>query len=259
MVIIINKEKEVWDDIWGNTPETITYKDIFYLMDDIKLEYLLDILPSPQENIKVIEVGCGSARLSCFLASLGYNTTCLDYSENALTVAKKNYYLTNNHGKFIVGDVRDMPLENDTYDVVLSTGLLEHFNDPKIVINEMVRILKPGGIFYSDIVPDKFSLFRSHLLFLKKLNLWTDDGLYEIKTNKKDITSMLQSADLREINVFPAGVFLPQLPYGRRFPLLKKLEYNTFNKIKSLIKYCDNTAIAKLLGFYYFVYAKKAK
>ncbi len=112
-------------------PDTITYKDIFYLMDEIKLEYLIDILPSPQENIKIIEVGCGSAKLSCFLASLGYDTTCLDYSENALNVAKKNYQITNNKGKFIVGDVRNLPFENNTYDVVLSTGLLEHFKDPK--------------------------------------------------------------------------------------------------------------------------------
>ncbi|MEN4006859.1 MAG: methyltransferase domain-containing protein [Methanobacteriaceae archaeon] len=88
-MININKEKEIWDDLWENTPDTVTYKDIFYLMDEIKLEYLLDILPAPEENIKIIEVGCGSARLSCFLASLGYDTTCLDYSENALRVAKK--------------------------------------------------------------------------------------------------------------------------------------------------------------------------
>lgn len=255
MVININKEKEIWNGIWGNIPETITHKDIFYLMDEIKLEYLLDILPSPHENIKVIEVGCGSARLSCFLASLGYNTTCMDFSENALKVAKKNYYLTKNQGEFIVGDVQNMPFEDNTYDVVISTGLLEHFKDPQIVINEMTRILKPEGIFYSDIVPDKFSLFRSHLLFLKKLNLWTDDEWYEIELNKKDIITMLQSADLTDINVFPAGVFIPQLPF--KISSLKKLEYKTVYKLKPLIKHVDNTRVAELLGFFYFAQAKK--
>jgi hypothetical protein len=92
---------------------------------------------------------------------------------------------------------------------------------------------------------------------LKRINLWDDDELYEIKTNTKDITSMLQFAHLTDINVFPAGVFMPQLPYGRKIPSLKKLEYKTFNKLKPLVKYWDNTIIAELLGFYYFAYAKK--
>lgn len=251
---------EIWEDIWKKTDNTLNYKDVFYVMDEIKLEYLLPLLPSPKNEIKTIEVGCGSARLSCFLASLGYDTTCLDYSESALMVAKENYRITNNKGKFLLGDAQNIPLKSNTFDVVLSTGLLEHFEEPQIVINEMVRILKPGGIFYSDIVPKKFSLFRAHTDFIKKLSSLIkkeNNDFYEKELNSNDIKKMLYMAKLENINVFPAGVFLPQIPYGKKVPNLKKIEYNFLYRTRSLNKFFDDTVIAELLGFYYFATGKK--
>ncbi len=253
----INDDKYIWDQAWQATSNTVHFKDIFHLIDEIKLEYLLPLLPSNKKDIKIVEVGCGSARLSCFLASCGYNTTCLDYSENALEVARKNYQLTKNKGEFILGDVRDLPFQDDIFDIVLSTGLLEHFKEPNIVVNEMVRILKPGGIFYSDIVPDKFSLFRSQLIILEKLNLRTqNDEPYEKKLNKDDIIEILQSSGLNNINVFAAGIFLPPLPPYWNSSIREK-EYTVLHKLKKLIKGLDDTFLAELLGFYYFAYAKK--
>ena len=256
----MSEDKDKWDDLWKNPEEMLYYTDVFRLMDEIKLEYLLAILPPNKQNTKIVEVGCGPAWLSCALASEGYNTTCLDYSENALNIARKNYEMQGNKGEFIVGDALNMAFEDNSFDVVLSTGLLEHFEDPSVVINEMVRILKPGGIFYSDIVPKKFALFRAHIDFVIGLNNLIkkeEDEIYEKKLNSNDIENILISSKLEDINVIPAGVFLPQIPYGRRIPTLKKIEYNFLSKIKRLFTVWDNTKIAEWCGFYYFCYAKK--
>ena len=43
------------------------------------------------------------------------------------------------------GDVRDLPSDNGTFDLVMSGHVLEHFVDPSIALDEMVRVLKPGG------------------------------------------------------------------------------------------------------------------
>lgn len=258
----LDKDKKVWEKVWDNTEETLNYKDVFYLMDEIKLEYLMELLPTGI-NIKTLEVGCGSARLSCFLASKGYETTCLDYSESALRVAHKNYQITKNKGDFVIGDAKNLPFEDNTFDIVLSTGLLEHFREPQIVINEMARVLKGNGIFYSDIVPKKFSIFRAHILFFKSLNKLIrnnkEETFYEKKLNSNDIMKMLISAGLNDITVFGAGVFLPQIPYGKKVLSLKRLEYGFLKKIKFLITIFDNTIIGEWFGFYYFTYAKKLK
>jgi SAM-dependent methyltransferase len=44
-------------------------------------------------------------------------------------------------------------LPANTYDAVYSVGLLEHFEDPAPVIQESLRILKPGGLMFHVIVP----------------------------------------------------------------------------------------------------------
>jgi SAM-dependent methyltransferase len=41
-----------------------------------------------------------------------------------------------------------MPFENDTFDVVLSTEVLEHILNPDIYLLEVKRVLRPGGIFF---------------------------------------------------------------------------------------------------------------
>jgi len=45
-------------------------------------------------------------------------------------VAKENYRITGNKGEFLLGDAQNIPLKSNTFDVVLSTGLLEHFEEP---------------------------------------------------------------------------------------------------------------------------------
>lgn len=67
------------------------------------------------------------------------NIICLDYSEKALTVAKRNFEVMGNSGSFVKGDVRKLPFDDDSYDVIFSTGLLEHFKKPEIIVNGMVK------------------------------------------------------------------------------------------------------------------------
>lgn len=44
-----------------------------------------------------------------------------------------------------VGDAHDLPFENDSYDYILCTEVLEHLHTPHQAVAEMERVLKPGG------------------------------------------------------------------------------------------------------------------
>lgn len=48
-------------------------------------------------------------------------------------------------GVDFVADVSDLPFEEGSYEIVLSTQVLEHVKDPQKVVQEMARVLKPGG------------------------------------------------------------------------------------------------------------------
>jgi len=258
----------IWDRQWQGKVDTLTEKDILFMLDEIKLEYTLLFIETIQGKVNTLEVGSGSGRLSCFLASKGYETTCLDYSPNALRVAVNNYRLSKNKGIFVMGDAESLPFKNGSFEVVLSTGLLEHFPDPQLVVNEMARVLKPGGCFISDIVPEKlWSLYMSeeHISrIIKSIKPWIkgvrQERIYEGRLSKRDIKRCLQSADLFDINIIAAGVvpppldFLPRIPFGKRI----WCTYNTLSyRLKPFFKRLDNTVLAELFGLYYFAHAKK--
>jgi SAM-dependent methyltransferase len=66
----------------------------------------------------------------------------------------------------IVGDVLNPPFENNTFDTVISTQVLEHVEKPWIMVREIGRIIKPGGVCITTapfLVPfhaDPYDFFR---------------------------------------------------------------------------------------------------
>ena len=55
----------------------------------------------------------------------------------------------------------EMPFENESFDLIYSTNVLEHVNDPKKVISESIRVLKPGG-YLQFVIPNYFSFWEGH-------------------------------------------------------------------------------------------------
>lgn len=251
-----NGERKYWENLWGGIKDTLTSKDFLYLLDKIKVEHLLPLLP---KTGKTLEVGAGSGRLSCFLALHGYDTTCLDYEPEALRVAKNNYQFANVKGTFVIGDANNLPFKDDSFDILLSTGLLEHFRNPQPIICEMVRCLKGGGLLYSDVVPNKFSLLRL-FNFLYKSRSHRTEAFYESQITKEEIVNILHNSGLRNIEIFSAGVLPPEsIPLICRFPFVRLYETKVVYALKPLWKRLDKTIFADWLGFYYFVYGCKPK
>ncbi|MFQ5744903.1 MAG: class I SAM-dependent methyltransferase, partial [Acidobacteriota bacterium] len=210
----------------------------------------------------ILEVGSGSGRLSCYLAMAGFKTVCLDSSRLALRAAQANYSRERVAGSFVLGDGFSLPFADEAFDVVMSTGLLEHFDNPSPIVAEMVRSLRPGGTFYSDVVPRKFSLFRS-LDWVAKLNSAlfggpaAADPLYERTFTAEQIRALMKSCGLEHGKVFPAGVVPPYLPLLSRSRRLLELQVQMVERTRQFWKLFDGTLVASLFGFYYFAWARK--
>lgn len=244
-----------WKNHWERTiAVNNNFKDAFFLMDQIKMEYLLPLLPKFTK--RTLEVGAGSARLSRFLALRGCLTYCLDYSIEALTYARTHYERAGAQGAYVLARAEHLPFDDNSFDVVFSTGLLEHFENPMPIIFEMVRVLKKDGLFYSDIVPKKFSLLRA-LDFVRPLLGREWNPMFEMKFTKHDIIKFLKDADLQDINVFPAAIFPPRIPVLRGHSLVSSCESLVARVLAPILKCLDGTLIAEYLGFYYFAYGYK--
>jgi ubiquinone/menaquinone biosynthesis C-methylase UbiE len=250
-----NDQQTIWNKIWTRSDGTLSKKDHFTLMDEIKYDYLKPLLKGTG---KAIEVGSGSGRLSTYFALSNYEVYLLDFSEEALRVAEKNFNSIGKKATYVQADVHHIPFEDGYFDVVFSTGVLEHFTDPLPIIIEMMRVLKPGGLFYSDIIPKKFSLIRS-LDFIQrwqnKVEEW-DEFAYSRKT----IEQFCRDANMVNFKVFPFGVYPPRfLPYKGRFPRFLKFEAKILYSLKKFWMSLDNSLLAELIGFGYFVYGYKAQ
>lgn len=234
-----------WDAGWAKLDTTITEQDVWLLTDHIKLRYLL---PHVRPGMKALEVGCGSAKLSALLAQQGVLSTGLDRSPQALRVARNNFDRIGASGEFLEGDAFKLPFTDARFDLVFSTGLLEHFASPLPIVAEMTRVLQPGGLFFSDVAPLKFSLLRAGL-FLRGLHRSVRD---EYRFSGPDILGWLNNSGLEDARVFSSGV-VPPLVVIRRIGLARRLSFR-FEKAWTVF---DGSAIGDRLGFFYLAFGRK--
>jgi len=233
-------------------------RDVFNFIDLTKVRHLRPLLPP---DGVCAEVGAGSGRL---LIRLGqdhpYRLVALDYAPYAIRAVRENYAraginvqagpggtpAARGHAAF--GDVRALPFRDGALSVVLSGGLLEHFRDPLPVINEMARVLRPGGLFYADIVPRKVSLYRWAERERMKHDEHLAEGIFESDLPKAAWAKLVRDAGLRDVRIVSAGVYPPYTTRDHERLLWK---------YGSLLRALDGTPVADALGFFYMVTARK--
>lgn len=94
----------------------------------------------------ILDVGCGAGFLSNELAKEGYVITGLDQSDESLRVARRHDMTKS--VQYINGNAYSLPFMDDHFDIVISVDFLEHIENPQRVIQEISRVLKPGGLFF---------------------------------------------------------------------------------------------------------------
>jgi SAM-dependent methyltransferase len=109
---------------------------------------------------KILENGCGVGMYVEHLSPFGGTVIGLEYDfERAVEARTHSPHIFNAAGEFI-------PLSSGTFDLILSHEVIEHVQDDRAAIREMIRILKPGGravIF----CPNRGYPFETHGIYWK--------------------------------------------------------------------------------------------
>lgn len=152
--------KKTWDQVWeghSNNSFIKVAEKIFYYLIPMQFgsrtvyKTLEDIIKN--NNIKdfsIIECGCGSGYIQkAIYEKHNCETYFLDISKVALDYAKHNLKNIENKDKlhFLEMSALNMRIEDDTFDIVWNSGVIEHFHPPdqKKMISEMLRITKKNG------------------------------------------------------------------------------------------------------------------
>lgn len=74
-----------------------------------------------------------------------------------------------------------LPFADETFEIVYSSNVLEHTNHPDVVLEEAVRVLKPGGVLHFE-MPNYLAYFEGHYLVLQPPILWKGLLPFWVKT-----------------------------------------------------------------------------
>lgn len=98
-------------------------------------------------NGNCLDIGCGAGNEAIFLAQLGYCVTGIDFSTNALEIAKERAKIKNANVAWIKRMITDTGLPGNSFDFINDRVCFHHVveSERKQYANEMYRILKPGG------------------------------------------------------------------------------------------------------------------
>lgn len=104
------------------------------------------------KNGRVLELGCGSGAFwvhNIDRIPSDWDITLSDFSEGMLADAERN--LGDNASRFTFKqiNIQEIPFEDDAFDVVIANHMLYHVPDRPTAIQEVRRVLKPSGVFYS--------------------------------------------------------------------------------------------------------------
>ena len=112
-----------------------------YVWRDGQKRRLEMILHAAGERIqgRILEDGCGVGMYVEHLAPFGGQVVGLDFDlERALEAGHNSTGITNAASEFV-------PVSSGTFDLILSHEVIEHVQDDRAAICEMIRVLKPGG------------------------------------------------------------------------------------------------------------------
>lgn len=205
----------------------------------------------PKKTDKLLDVGCSFGHGANIFSKEVKETYGIDPNEELLEIAKKNYPKIT----FRKASMENTTFTKEYFDVIIANDVLEHTPNEIKSLNEMYRILKPGGILIIT-TPHKglfsFLDIDNYTYYMKKYFSKTYNKLYKLKTGKlpknrvgytqkhkhyslKDYKKMLKKTQFNKkcklLNVFRSGFIIGPLTNNIRL----FLEVLTTKKITNKI------------------------
>ena len=205
-----------WEDQWWKRqrPERLRlYRDFDF--ETVRLLHCAAGNGRP----RVLEVGAGGSRVLPYLARrFGVNAFGSDFSPAGCSLLQANFDLAGVSGAIVCEDLFQSSLHQGCFDLVFSSGLIEHFDETRVVVAEHVRLIKPGGRLVV-IVPN-FLGAQGALVRRLAPPLWR----IHQRLTPHDLARVFQALGLREIHSGYIGSFFIRIGSGpewvgvRRWP-----------------------------------------
>lgn len=143
-----------------------------------------------------LDLGCGAGVLMGAVARAGWEVCGLDLSRTAVEHLRRIGY------DVFHGELLEASYPEGHFDVVAASELLEHVADPRTIVAEVARILRPGGLFWAT-TPNGWGL--SARLLAQNWSVVAPPEHLQLFTNR-GMRSLLSDAGFRRISIAAHGV-----------------------------------------------------
>ncbi len=186
-------DRRVWDRFWAEKRVEGIYPPVTDIVSELRK------LVKDFRYKKILEIGAGTGRTGIRLAELGGDVVLLDYSVNSLRMMRGLVEQGKKDVKLLLANALSTPLADESFDIIIHQGLLEHFKSPFVLLNENIRLLKSGGYLLID-VPQTFHIYTLIKQALMLVNRWF--GGWERQFTVDSLSNLVKHYGLRIVHVY---------------------------------------------------------
>lgn len=183
-------QKEIWDSVWSEQ----SFNSLVAQLSKNPVYWRLKELIKNKDLI--LEAGCGFGQWVYRLDNQGFKIHGVDFAKQTIRLINKS----NPRLKIKYSDVLNLPYLDKYFDVYLSFGVIEHFEQgPQKVLKEANRVLKKGGLLFLTIPylnyfrwfrfrhdkKKKNEQFYQYLYSINEARKYIEDAGFEVKNIKK--------------------------------------------------------------------------
>lgn len=140
----MNKSEKFWDNVSKNFDKSEKRFEKIHQQVVEKAKIYLN------SNHTVLDYGCGPGTKTLELAGDTEKITGIDISSKMIEIAKSKVIENKiENAEFIHTNIFDDGLTKESYNVVLAFNILHVLKDKQQIINRIIELLKPGGLFIS--------------------------------------------------------------------------------------------------------------
>lgn len=201
--------RDFWSGVGEHFPDLGGAASTRYYADN-EQRLLTEHFPS-LEGLKILKTDlwdeAKNTRILAWASRHGAHAYGIDISEPIVTQARAAFDTGARALQGAVGDVRDIPFADATFDAIYSMGTIEHFDETERAVHEMARVLKPGGRAIVG-VPNRHDPFLRPLLAMVLQAIGLYGYGYEKSYSRRALKHMLEKAGLTVVEE-TAILFIP--------------------------------------------------
>lgn len=170
---------------------------------------------------RVLDWGCGHGHAADALQHAGLDVEALEYVPDAEEGSRSRLPFFPDVEAIRTREPVKLPFPDASFDAVLSLGVLEHVPDPERSLEELRRVLRPGGRIYIYKLPNRFSYLEkiARLAGLSYHGEREDDTLWTVRSARETLERHgFEPERVRRANMLP--LTLPGPVAARLAPLI---------------------------------------